>query len=104
MTVAEAEGAGRSAFLCPACGGHLPAASEQGDGAIVHVACRRCGRSYPSRHGIVDLRTEHPETCWTSALRLPEPELVHQMAEMYPDASMVDLIDVYSDAHDLPAR
>jgi len=52
----------------------------------------------------VDLRIERPETCWTSALRLPESELVETMAEMYTDSSMGELIDVYSGAHDLPTR
>ncbi|MEN3335999.1 MAG: hypothetical protein V7641_5364 [Blastocatellia bacterium] len=89
---------------CPLCRQALILPESIGAAADVEsVICNGCNREYLRYCGILDLRTTVVPSCWTEARAVEEAELVNQMLAVFHTASLAELIDLYMQAHRLPA-
>ena len=85
-------------LVWPACGGALPRNSEPA-AARSEIACEHCDRAYPCYRGVLDLRAGN----WVnSALHGMEGELVNRLADIWPAATVDELIDLYAEFVRLP--
>jgi SAM-dependent methyltransferase len=93
----------RNTLRCPRCAHPLPVPTlADGDAARGELSCAGCAATFPVHRGVADLRGETPPTCFTSARTVPEADLVAQLAERPPAASLPELVEIYAGAHRLP--